>query len=340
MDPNQYAAAQDVITYEMIGQTLQLSSLVTEPALSTADWLSLLRTLYPTVERLRDNSARLARSLYDSERHLAYPSLPPNLSPLEGTDWATFVSNMEPARKLMSVEKSPSQALATFAMRTAREVENAGRQQIVHMTDNDPEIDKISQSVVRSDSDASAPASALKDEDAGGRPLQVVKTPQEQAQAQDGTVENIRGWARVATGRETCAWCLMLVSRGPVYRSAENAGLDLDDLNALNLLAAGEDVSGAMQQWHDGCDCKVIPVFKQKAWVGEQAQKRAEELWIEATNVALAEEKADPDKRYVAGKNKGQLVSRNQRTINALRRRLNAGDISAQEFAGLSLVAS
>jgi hypothetical protein len=247
---------------------------------------------------------------------------------------------MEPARKLMSVEKSPSQALATFAMRTAREVENAGRQQIIHMTDNDPEIDKISQSVVRSDSDASAPASALKDEDAGGRPLQVVKTPQEQAQAQDGTVENIRGWARVATGRETCAWCLMLVSRGPVYRSAENAGLDLDDLNALNLLAAGEDVSGAMQQWHDGCDCKVIPVFKQKAWVGEQAQKRAEELWIEATEVALAEEKADPDKRYVAGKNKGQLVSRNQRTINALRRRLNAGDISAQEFAGLSLVAS
>lgn len=339
MNPEQYAAAQDVITYEMIGQTLQLSSLVTEPALSPADWLSLLRTLYPTVERLRDDSARLARSLYDSERHLAYPSLPRNLSPLEGTDWPTFVSNMEPARKLMSVEKSPSQALSTFALRTAREVENAGRQQIIHMTDNDPEIDAIHGSVVRSDSDASAPASDLKDVEVDRPPLQVVKTPQEQAQGQTDTSQ-IRGWARVATGRETCAWCLMLVSRGPVYRSAENAGLDLDDLNAINMVAAGEDISGAMQQWHDGCDCKVIPVFKQKAWVGEQAQKRAEQLWIEATQVALEEEKADPDKRYVAGKNKGQLVSRNQRAINALRRRLNAGDISAQEFAGLSLVAS
>lgn len=339
MNPDQYAVAQDAITYEMINQTLQLSSLVSKPELTTSDWLSLLRTLFPTVERLRDSSARLARQLYDSERHLAYPSLPRNLQPLEGTKWPEFVQNMEPARKLMSVADSPSHALATFAMRTAREVENAGRQQIVHMTDNDPGLDEIHGSVAGRD-ESPEPASALKDESVGDRPLQVVKTPQEQAQAPDGTVENIRGWARVATGRETCAWCLMLVSRGPVYRSAENAGLDLDDLNALNLVAAGEDISGAMQQWHDGCDCKVIPVFKQKAWVGEAAQKRAEELWIEATKVALEEEQSDPDKRYVAGKNKGQLVSRNQRAINALRRRLNAGDISAQEFAGLSLVAS
>jgi hypothetical protein len=339
MNAEEYAAAQDVITYQAISQTLQISSLIATPTLSTRDWLEALRTLFPTIQRLRDDSARLARSFYDGERHLAYPSMPLNLRPLEGTDWEPFVSNMEPARKLMSVADSPSHALSTFALRTAREVENAGRQQIIHAVDNDPLIDEIHASVSQLVNIASAPASELKDTEVVQPPLQVVKTPQEQAQGQQDTSQ-IRGWARVATGRETCAWCLMLVSRGPVYRSADSAGLDLDDLNAINLTAAGEDVSGAMQEWHDGCDCKVIPVFKQKAWVGEQAQKRAEELWIEATKVAVEDMEANPNKVYTAGKNKGQIVSLNQRAINALRRRLNAGDIQASEFAGLSLVAS
>lgn len=45
-------------------------------------------------------------------------------------------------------------------------------------------------------------------------------------------------FARIPVG-ETCAWCLMLASRGPVYRSAESAG------------AAG--------QYHGGdCDCEPV----------------------------------------------------------------------------------
>lgn len=336
MNPEEYAAQQAIISQQAVSQALQLGSLVTQPAMSVRDWVSLLRTLYPNVEILRDRSASLARQFYDSSRHLAYPSLPRNDRPLEGTHWEEFVHNMEPARVKMSQENAPSHALGTFAMRTVREVENAGRQQLIHAVEDDPILDEIHSSLATQETPSDA-ASRLKDEEVGGRPLQVVKTPQEQAQGQQGGVENIRGWARVATGKETCAWCLMLVSRGPVYRSAENAGLDLDELNALNLIAAGEDVSGAMQQWHDGCDCKVIPVFKQTAWVGEQAQKRAEELWNEATEYAIADEESNPDRVYTSGRNKGNVVSRNQRAINALRRRLNAGDISPQEFAGLSV---
>lgn len=46
-------------------------------------------------------------------------------------------------------------------------------------------------------------------------------------------------FARVPVGK-TCAWCLMLASRGPVYRSANSAG------------AAG--------QYHGGkCDCQPVP---------------------------------------------------------------------------------
>lgn len=336
MIPEEYAAQQAVISQQAVSQALQLGSLVTSPAMSVRDWTALLRTLYPNVEILRDRSARLARQFYDSSRHLAYPSLPRNDRPLEGTHWEEFVHNMEPARAKMSQENAPSHALATFAMRTVREVENAGRQQIIHAVDDDPIMDEIHASTTFRDLLASQPQSRVSETAPPERTLSAVKTPQDAVQGRGDTVENIRGWARVATGRETCAWCLMLVSRGPVYRSAENAGLDLDDLNALNLIAAGQDVAGAMQQWHDGCDCKVIPVFKQRAWVGEAAQKRAEELWNEATKQAIAEEEADPDRVHTSGKNKGNVISRNQRAINALRRRLSAGDISPQEFAGLA----
>lgn len=45
-------------------------------------------------------------------------------------------------------------------------------------------------------------------------------------------------FARVPTGFETCTFCLMLASRGFVYRSAETAG--------------------AFDHWHPHCDCRVI----------------------------------------------------------------------------------
>src|SRR5699024_12870002 len=45
-------------------------------------------------------------------------------------------------------------------------------------------------------------------------------------------------FARVPVGK-TCAWCFMLASRGPVYKSAKTAG------------AAG--------QYHAQCDCQPVP---------------------------------------------------------------------------------
>lgn len=49
--------------------------------------------------------------------------------------------------------------------------------------------------------------------------------------------ENRIRWARVPTGSETCAWCLMLASRGFDYLSSDTA-------------RAGN---------HNGCDCMVVP---------------------------------------------------------------------------------
>lgn len=48
-------------------------------------------------------------------------------------------------------------------------------------------------------------------------------------------------FARVPTGAETCGFCIMLASRGFVYRSAE---------------AAGE-----VDHYHANCDCRIVPGF-------------------------------------------------------------------------------
>lgn len=48
-------------------------------------------------------------------------------------------------------------------------------------------------------------------------------------------------YARVPAGGETCEFCIMLASRGPVYRSAERAGM--------------------LDHWHDNCRCSVVPMW-------------------------------------------------------------------------------
>ncbi len=49
-------------------------------------------------------------------------------------------------------------------------------------------------------------------------------------------------FARVSTGAETCAFCLMLCSRGAVYHTRETAG--------------------TFRHFHRNCDCKVVPGFE------------------------------------------------------------------------------
>jgi len=154
-------------------------------------------------------------------------------------------------------------------------------------------------------------------ENAGRR--QIIRAVEDQPDPQDW----VQGWARVATGRETCYWCLMLISRGPVYRGADRAGLDLPDDVAQQMIAAGEDVSEYMEQWHPGCDCKVVPVYDQTNWPGYEQYKRAEELWIEASREA--------GRLIESGEAKTE--NHNREAQKALRRLLERGGVSMTEFA-------
>ncbi len=126
----------------------------------------------------------------------------------------------------------------------------------------------------------------------------------------------VQGWARVATGRETCAFCLMLVSRGPVYLSADTAGLDLGDRTALEMIVNGEDISDLMHKWHENCDCKVVPVFDRKSWPGKAASDRALQAWKDHT------------KGYSG-----------QDALNAFRRAVDNGRIDFRDYAGIAQAA-
>lgn len=329
MKATEYAASQAAISAATAYYVMQFGQFFLRQALSLASWLAFLQLLFPEVERRRGEAAALAREFYDSQRAAFWPNLPRNDVPLEGTNFETFVRNMDPVRRLMSQEDAPDHAITHLGLQVIREVENAGRRQIIHAVEQDTALaEALERLDTPRDLEPPRDLSTLRDLE----PPRVDKADEEDRPR----TRLVRGWARVATGRETCAWCLMLISRGPVYLAADRAGLDLDDESAVEMIAAGEDVSEFMDEWHPGCDCKVVPVFDLDNWPGRDAAKRAEELWAEATKIAIQQE--DEGRLHRAGKRKGKPFTRNELAINALRRMLERGEIDPREFAAFPAV--
>lgn len=77
------------------------------------------------------------------------------------------------------------------------------------------------------------------------------------------------GYARVATGAETCAFCILLVSRGAVYKTRNTALLR----------------DGGGEPYHPHCDCEVVPVFRKDSWPGHEQYVEAKALWGEHKNL-------------------------------------------------------
>lgn len=100
------------------------------------------------------------------------------------------------------------------------------------------------------------------------------------------------GWARVE-GTEnvgSCGFCAMLISRGPVYKESDYAGLDTDDkVEAVEIYRRAEEsgddseLMALMNRWHPNCDCKVVPVFDRRNWKGRDEYLRYEQLWVKHT---------------------------------------------------------
>ncbi|MGY2060517.1 VG15 protein, partial [Nocardia gipuzkoensis] len=109
------------------------------------------------------------------------------------------------------------------------------------------------------------------------------------------------GWARVATSAEPCGFCQMMVSRGPIYRSARTAGFHGSNALALQLFGDGQDkrMQLAMTKWHPGCRCKVVPVFDLRNWPGRDEYLAAKRLWKTSTKGLSGQEAVNAFRRVV-----------------------------------------
>ena len=356
MTPQEYAEAQAAITAATAAYVLTFSKLFVNPLLTLVQWIGLLQLLFPEVQRARYESANLARGFYDSQRFQAYPDIPRHDVFLETYDFKSFVKNMEPSRKRMSMPQAPADSVTSMVLQTVREVENAGRQQIIHSVEADTELfteiakqpEPIERAPVTTESaqvnraqqvqpvESGSITDYLRQQLANDQLKQTVAQTAGKSEKPAGTPRVIRGWARVATGKETCGWCLMLISRGPVYSDSNTAGLSIAGWEAEPMISAGEDVSEYMKEWHIGCDCKVMPVYKLEDWAGAAAAKRALEMYNEATDDALAWAERYPDRVHLTGKRKGKPFTRSEDIVLALRRRLESGAITTQEYAALA----
>lgn len=340
MTPEQYAALQAAISAQAVNYVGGFGKYFTSIPLNARDWLQLLELLWPAVKQARDESADLARTFYDQQRDLWHPDVPNIARKLDRYEFQWFVQDMEPVRKVMSQPDAPPAAVEALQLQVQRSVENGGRRQIIHTVEADIQLDKVPQPdhpverVEKKSQTVSEVIAELERELANAKRRVSIE---EQFQNTVG-LGSVRGWARVATGDETCAWCLMLVSRGPVYESARAAGLNMDSGEATYQLSKDKDVSEAMNQWHPGCDCKVVPVFHETQWVGKEAADKALDFWIEAGKRASKELEDNPGKQYYSFKDRGwRATTENRETINQLRAMIDSGEIKSSDWAALQI---
>lgn len=90
-------------------------------------------------------------------------------------------------------------------------------------------------------------------------------------------------WARYDPKQPTCAFCIMLISRGPVYKKETAQFLS-----------------------HKHCTCKAVPVFKgqRKSWPGYEQYKEANGLWVASTSGHSGKAALDAFRRALSEKNK------------------------------------
>lgn len=86
------------------------------------------------------------------------------------------------------------------------------------------------------------------------------------------------GWARVLSGAENCAFCAMLASRGPVYRSDKSALSVVGDRRGRT--RGSRDLG---ERYHDHCDCDAVLVREGQDWAGREEFERLQRMWVAAS---------------------------------------------------------
>lgn len=205
-------------------------------------------------------------------------------------------------------------ALAQVSRRVA-----AGAVRHARAAGRDVVVDTAAQGRVRMASSRKRPRVTVEDDTGSdGQPKVIVEYTSDDRKAGDDNRESrektskaepdstkpggkVLGWARVLTGAESCAFCAMLASRGPVYSedTVVTTGKPREvrprQVHYRNSDATGGHtyVSGSRREgekYHDHCDCIAVLVVKGVPWNGEQQYHDLKDLWDDATFQPTQEE--------------------------------------------------
>lgn len=337
MNLEQYQTAQATIVLQVLRQTTPFASYFSGIP-SPRAWVDFLQAIFPFVREGRRRSAQTSYSFFHSEHRRIYGFDDGRAFSDDGYEFAWFVKDMAPFRKTFTQDRTSAgydetRVIQAIQRGVARATENGGREAMQHAVEvfDEKEPPKVEFRDPRESSDTRQPykwqeksETVQQVEEAIEPKKKKGKKKRKKDKLPDNVVKletrRVKGWARVPTGEETCGWCLMLCSRGPVYSSAYTAGLELEDYQALRDYNQGQIASDEdMEQWHPGCDCKVVPVFDTRDWPGKADADRYLEIWNEATRLAQEELERNPGKKSFVD---GQWVptTLNREAINQMRR--------------------
>lgn len=235
----QYNQAEQITLAQAVAFAILYFQVWQEEEVSDTQWYSLVQLLFPYVKEFRDTSSRNARRYYDGERSrfLFKRVLNAVINKVKSFGRTPIP---EPAED--EPERHPVN-LANYRPEWLQEALEPVREKFKEQTTSDADV-RHAAAIVGNE--------ALN----GGRRTVMQAVPDDPLKPK---------WARVQGGNESCAFCWMLISRGPVYRSEQTA-------------------LGNQGGFHPNCDCRVVPVFDEKAdWPGKDDWRAAEDLWKEST---------------------------------------------------------
>lgn len=205
------------------------------PVMSDAQWSRFVQVLFPLVVQARRGSIAVAAELLQREA-LRFDAPVPDVLPEPFYDLRALDDALtRTVRVPLSEHRSRGFVEVAAQAAVERHVQMAGREA----------------TIVAVESAMDSPPTA---------PPVAPTAPSERPPTSPPRVP--LGWARRLTGAENCAFCVMLASRGAVYRSRATAG--------------------GMRKWHDGCDCEIVPVYDLTDWPGLDGFVEAKRRYAEA----------------------------------------------------------
>jgi hypothetical protein len=244
---NEYVRRKENILRRMLAALFHIFQQFLTGFMSAHDWNTFTHVAYRVMKPYRDEATQLARAFHDDMRAAELPSSP-NPDSENDTRHDVFKDDYYPEQWFRREMSVLFQHSQEGRSRDALTEEAIGR------------VTKVV-------------------EDGARRTLiEAVQTD---------TSLPVRGFARFDPRPPTCAFCTMMISRGPVYHTGKggsSAGwpFGTERLERLILDDDPNQINELMNKWHPKCTCIVVPVYKYSDYPTEAQELEALKIYERA----------------------------------------------------------